>query len=57
MLAPQKNSKEQLKKQLEEKKQMHNSALKAAQKETKAQLDEQLEHLRILLLISKIRLI
>ena len=46
MLAPQKNSKEQLKKQLEEKKQMYNSALKATQKETKAQLDEQLEHLR-----------
>lgn len=46
MLAPQKNSKEQLKKQLEEKKQMYNSALKATQKETQIQLNEQIEHLR-----------
>jgi hypothetical protein len=46
MLAPQKNSKEQLKKQLEEKKQMYNSALKATQKETQIQLNEQIEQLR-----------
>jgi len=46
MLAPQKNSKEQLEKQLAEKKQICDSALKTAQKETKTQLDEQLEHLR-----------
>jgi hypothetical protein len=46
MLAPQKNSKEQLKKQLEEKKQMYNSALKATQEETQIQLNEQIEHLR-----------
>jgi inactivated superfamily I helicase len=46
MLAPQKNSKEQLKKQLEEKKQIYNSALKATQKETQIQLNEQIEHLR-----------
>jgi len=46
MLAPQKGSKEQLIQQLEEKKQMYNSALKAAQKETQIQLNEQIEHLR-----------
>jgi hypothetical protein len=46
MLAPQKNSKEQLKKQLEEKKQMYSSALKATQKETQIQLYKQIEHLR-----------
>jgi len=46
MLAPQKGSKEQLIKQLEEKKQMYNSALKATQKETQIQLNEQIEHLR-----------
>jgi hypothetical protein len=46
VLAPQKNSKEQLKKQLEEKKQIYNSALKATQKETQIQLNEQIEHLR-----------
>ena len=46
MLAPQKNSKEQLRKQLEEKKQMYSSALNATQKETQVQLNEQLEHLR-----------
>jgi len=46
MLAPQKNSKEQLEKQLGEKKQMYNSALKAAQKETRIQLNEQIEQLR-----------
>jgi quinol monooxygenase YgiN len=46
MLAPQKNSKEQLEKQLAEKKQICGSALKAAQKETKIQLNEQIEQLR-----------
>lgn len=46
MLAPQKNNKEQLKKQLEEKKQMYSSALKATQKETQIQLNEQIKHLR-----------
>jgi hypothetical protein len=46
MLAPQKDSKEQLINQLEEKKQMYNSALKATQKETQIQLNEQIEHLR-----------
>lgn len=46
MLAPQKNSKERLEKQLAEKKQVYNSALKAAQKETRIQLNEQIEYLR-----------
>ena len=46
MLAPQKNSKERLEKQLAGKKQIYDSALKAAQEETKIQLNEQLEHLR-----------
>jgi hypothetical protein len=46
MLAPQKNNKEQLKKQLEEKRQMCNSALKATHKETQIQLNEEVEHLR-----------
>ncbi len=46
VLAPQKNSKEQLEKQLEGKKQIYNSALKATQKETQIQLKKQIEHLR-----------
>lgn len=46
MLAPQKDSKERFEKQLAGKKQIYNSALKAAQKETKIQLNEQIEHLR-----------
>lgn len=46
MLAPQKNNKEQLKKQLEEKKQKYDYALKATQKETQDQLNEQIEQLR-----------
>jgi len=46
MLAPQKSSKEQLRKQLEEKKQMYNSALKATEKETQIQLKEQIEQSR-----------
>lgn len=46
MLAPQKNRIEQLKKQLEEKKQMCDSALKASQRETRIQLNEQIEQLQ-----------
>ena len=46
MLAPQKNSKEQLEKQLAEKKQMCDSALKSAEKETRIQLNEQIEQSR-----------
>ncbi|MDD5063447.1 MAG: GspMb/PilO family protein [Phycisphaerae bacterium] len=46
MLAPQKNSKEQLNRLLEEKKQMYSSALRATQKETQVQLNEQIEQLR-----------
>ncbi|MFZ0033527.1 MAG: GspMb/PilO family protein [Sedimentisphaerales bacterium] len=46
MLSPQKNSKEQFEKQLAEKKQICESALKAAQKETKIQFNEQIEQLR-----------
>ncbi len=46
MFAPQKNSKAQLKKQLEEKKQMYESALKATEKETQIKLREQIEQLR-----------
>jgi type II secretory pathway component PulM len=45
-LAPQKNIKGQLEKQLAEKKQMCDSALKASQKETRIQLKEQIEQLR-----------
>ncbi len=46
MLAPQRNSKKQLEKQLAGKKQIYDSALKAAQEESRIQLSEQLEHLR-----------
>lgn len=46
MLAPQQNSKEWLERQLAGKKQIYSSALKAAQKETKIQLTEQIKHLR-----------
>lgn len=46
MLAPQKNIKKQLVKQLEEKKQMHEFALKASQNEIKVQLSEQIENIR-----------
>src|SRR4030043_1734731 len=46
MLAPQKKTKAQLKKQLEEKKKMYASALKATEKETQIQLNEQIEQLR-----------
>lgn len=46
MLAPQKNRIEQLEKKLEEKKQMCDSALKASQRETRIQLNEQIEQLQ-----------
>jgi hypothetical protein len=46
MLAPQKNNKKQLEKQLEEKKQMHEFALKASQNDVRTQLSEQIEDLR-----------
>jgi hypothetical protein len=46
MLAPQKNSKDQLRKQLSEKKQKYDYALKATQKETQDQLNEQIEQSR-----------
>jgi hypothetical protein len=46
MLSPQKNTKKQLEKQLEEKKQMHEFALKASQNENRVQLSEQIENLR-----------
>ena len=46
VLAPQKKSKEHFGKQLAEKKQICNSAQKAAQQETKIQLEKQIEHLR-----------
>lgn len=46
MLAPQRTHKEQLKKQLEEKKQIYNASLKASDKETKIQLEGQIEQLR-----------
>jgi len=46
MLAPQKKAKQALQKQLAEKKEMHELAMKATKKENKANLDEQLEQLR-----------
>ena len=46
VLAPQRKSKKQIEKQLAERKQVYNSALKAAQEKTKIQLNEQIEHLR-----------
>ncbi len=46
MLAPQGKSKDQIEKQLAEKKQIYASALKATEKETKIQLNEQIEQLR-----------
>lgn len=46
MLAPQQNSKEWLERQLSGKKQIYSSALKAAHKETKIQLTEQIKRLR-----------
>lgn len=46
ILAPQRKSKEQIEKQLAEKKQEYDYAIKAAQEETKIQLNEQIENLR-----------
>jgi len=43
VMSPQKNNKNQLDKQLAEKKQIHESAMKAAQEETKIQIKEQME--------------
>jgi hypothetical protein len=45
-LAPQKSSKEQLRKQLAEKKQIYDSALKATEKESQIQAEEQIKQLR-----------
>jgi lipopolysaccharide export LptBFGC system permease protein LptF len=45
-LAPLKGIREQLERRLEEKKRMYDSALKASQKETRIQLDEQIQQLR-----------
>jgi hypothetical protein len=45
-LAPQKNSKEELEKQLAEKKRVHNFALEATQAETRVELNEQIKGLR-----------
>ena len=46
VLAPQKKSKKQLERQLAEKDQIYSSAQKAAQEETKIQLNQQIERLR-----------
>ena len=46
VLVPHKNSKELIEGKLAEKKQVYESALRAAQKETKTQLNEQIEHLQ-----------
>jgi len=46
VLSPQKETKKQIEKQLVEKKQMYDSALKAAQEKTKILLKEQIENLR-----------
>lgn len=46
VLAPQKRSRKLVEKQLAEKKQMYDSVLKTTRKETKIQLNEQIEHLR-----------
>jgi hypothetical protein len=46
VLAPQEKNKEQLRKQLKEKKQMYDTALKATQKEAQDQLSEQTGQLR-----------
>ncbi len=46
VLAPQKKNRKQVEKQLAEKKQMYDSVLKVTQKETRIQLNEQIEHLR-----------
>ncbi len=46
VMAPQKNNKNQLDKQLAEKKQIYDSAVKAAQEETKIQIKQQMEDLK-----------
>ena len=46
LLAPQKKSKKQIEKQTAEKKQVYNSAVKAAKKETKIKLNEEIEQLQ-----------
>jgi Tfp pilus assembly protein PilO len=46
VLGPQKNRKKRVEGELAEKKQIYESALTASQKETKARLNEQIEHLR-----------
>ena len=46
VLTPQKDSKKQFQKQLDEKKQLYNSALNATQEGTKRKLNEQIERLR-----------
>ena len=46
VVRPQKDNKKRLESKLAERKQMHESALKAAQEETKIQLNEQIERLR-----------
>jgi Tfp pilus assembly protein PilO len=46
VLAPQQNSRKQIAKQLVEKKQVRDSAIKAAQEETRVKLNEQLGYLR-----------
>jgi hypothetical protein len=45
-MAPQRKNRKELEKQLEEKKQIYDSAIKAAQAETQAQLNEEIEQLR-----------
>lgn len=46
VLGPQRSSKKRLESEIAEKKQLHESALRAAQEETKIQLNEQIESLR-----------
>ncbi len=46
VLAPQKKNRKQVERQLAEKKQMYDSVLKVTQKETRIQLNEQIERLR-----------
>jgi Tfp pilus assembly protein PilO len=46
VLGPQKNNKKLIERTLAEKKQVYESALRAAQEETKTQLNEQIEHLQ-----------
>jgi len=46
VLVPQKKSKKQIEKEVSEKKQMYDAALKAAQEDTKRKLNEQIERLQ-----------